>query len=121
MPLFVRAVRSIFAVVVSPLVAVSALAAGSAVAWAESVGPGTQGLILVGDPAPQNPPPQREVHDPPKTESKDTRTKDLPSIRDLGLNLSSSDLAKRNELDSLSIQPWNPGRGAVGVKVEVTW
>lgn len=49
------------------------------------------------------------------------RSKDLPSLADLELNLDSSEIVKRNELESLSFHPWTPGRGAVGVKVEVTW
>ncbi len=47
--------------------------------------------------------------------------KDSPSLNDIGLSLGSNELAKRNELDSVTVQPWTPGRGAVGVKLEVTW
>jgi beta-xylosidase len=63
----------------------------------------------------------REQAKPRADDKKLPAVKPLPSLRDLGLNLDSSSVAKRNELESLSLQPWTPGRGAVGVKVEVTW
>jgi hypothetical protein len=39
----------------------------------------------------------------------------------LNLNLEHAELAKRNDLESLAIKPWTPGRGSLGVKLEVTW
>jgi hypothetical protein len=44
-----------------------------------------------------------------------------PNLSSLGLDLKNTGLAKRNELDSMIVRPWAPGRGALGVKVEVTW
>ncbi len=46
---------------------------------------------------------------------------DLPTLQGLGISLDSKEIAKRNELDSVTLKPWSPGRGAVGVKLEVTW
>ena len=77
-------------------------------------------LQLVSDDQPQ-PSTEAEGRNPAAKEPEKARSRDLPSLADLGLNLDSSELVKRNELDSLSLQPWTPGRGAVGVKVEVTW
>lgn len=39
----------------------------------------------------------------------------------LNMGLEHAELAKRNNLESLAIKPWTPGRGSLGVKVEVTW
>jgi hypothetical protein len=39
----------------------------------------------------------------------------------LNLKIEHSELAKRNNLDSLALKPWAPGRGSLGIKVEVTW
>jgi hypothetical protein len=45
----------------------------------------------------------------------------LPSqVKDL-LFKPSSPQNHETTLDSLAVEPWLPGRGAVGVKVEVTW
>jgi len=56
-----------------------------------------------------------------QNQSKQPQESEPPKPRDLGLNLNTTDLAKQHDLNSLSLQPWTPGRGAVGVKVEVTW
>lgn len=65
-------------------------------------------------------PVSKKAPEPDQTQQLDAVRK-LPSLKDLGLNLESSAIAKRNELDSLTVQPWTPGRGALGVKLEVTW
>jgi hypothetical protein len=41
-------------------------------------------------------------------------------VRDL-VSTSRTQESKNQGLDSLALEPWMPGRGAVGVKVEVTW
>lgn len=46
---------------------------------------------------------------------------DIPALDDVGISLDSTDITKHNELDSVTLKPWTPGRGAVGVKLEVTW
>lgn len=87
---------------------------------ADSSGTPKDALRLVSDDQ-SRPSTERKAHDPQRDEAAKTNLKNLPSLRDLGLNLDSSEVVKQNELDSLSVQPWTPGRGAVGVKVEVTW
>ena len=87
---------------------------------ADSSGTRKDVLRLVNDDQ-SRPSTERQAHDHQKGEAEKTNPKNLPSLRDLGLNLDSSEIVKQNDLDSLSVQPWTPGRGAVGVKVEVTW
>ena len=52
---------------------------------------------------------------------KATRKSIGSNLGDIGLDLKDSNFSKRNELESFHVQPWTPGRGGVGVKVEVTW
>jgi hypothetical protein len=62
-----------------------------------------------------------EVKERPRRNNKVTQKPIAPSLGDIGLDLKNSHFSKRNELESFNIQPWAPGRGGVGVKVEVTW
>jgi hypothetical protein len=87
---------------------------------ADSRGAPHETLRLVSDSQPR-PVAELNKNDSPENESKRGTSRELPSLRDLGLNLDSSEVVKRNELDSLTVEPWTPGRGAVGVKVEITW
>jgi len=43
-----------------------------------------------------------------------------PSLKDLFFKPDPS-TAKSKTADSVAIEPWMPGRGSLGVKVEVTW
>ena len=61
------------------------------------------------------------VSEPSESTNSYQQRVNLPSLKDLGLSLDSTDVAKRNELESVTVQPWTPGRGAVGVKLEVSW
>lgn len=96
------------------------LGGASGASCAESSRLPTNGLRLVSNDDDPTASVSREPR-PPKKEAEQPTAQKLPSLSDLGLNLDSSSIAKRNELDSFSVQPWAPGRGAVGVKVELTW
>ena len=63
----------------------------------------------------------QEFKQRPRQDYKLAKKPIAPNLEDIGLDLKGSNFSKRNELDSFNIQPWAPGRGAVGVKVEVTW
>lgn len=53
-----------------------------------------------------------------KGQTRQTSVADL--VRDL-VSDSASPKAKTEGLDSLAVEPWMPGRGSLGVKVELTW
>ncbi len=73
--------------------------------------------------------PERSESDPTLRSTNDTKSlapSSQPSLPSplkgaLNLNLEHAELAKRNDLESLAIKPWTPGRGSLGVKLEVTW
>jgi hypothetical protein len=59
---------------------------------------------------------------PPPSRIRKLRAKrDLPSLNKLGLILESSETNKRDALNAIKIEPWAPGRGAIGVRLELTW
>lgn len=53
--------------------------------------------------------------------SKEIVTKDTARLSDLFLTRNQPDIQEKRSKGEVGIEPWVPGRGALGIKVEVTW